>query len=75
MPNLRTLVLKFGIFGNDVNCSCYETPERSSGVLNFGTSRYMEPLSAPSNGAVPADARALASRSDVDALRGWPAPE
>jgi len=40
MPKLRTLVLNFGIFGNDVKCSRDETPERSSGVLNFGTSRY-----------------------------------
>jgi hypothetical protein len=33
------IVLDFGIFGNDVECS-YKNTERSEGVLKFGTPRY-----------------------------------
>jgi hypothetical protein len=38
--NLRTLVLKFCIFGNDVKYQEFKATERSEGVLKFGTSRY-----------------------------------
>ena len=39
--NLRTLVLKFSIFGNDVKYQEFKATERSEGVLKFGTSRYV----------------------------------
>jgi len=41
--NLRTAVLKFSIFGNDVKYQEFKAAERSEGVLKFGTSRYLEP--------------------------------
>ena len=36
---LRTVVLNFCIFGNDVKYLEFKTTERSEGVLKFGTSR------------------------------------
>jgi len=39
---LRTSVLNFCIFGNDVKYQEFKTAERSEGVLKFGASRYRQ---------------------------------